>query len=372
MLDRFYNILVLFRKEALMILKDKRSRMILVMPILIQTIMFGYVATYDLNRVDYALLDADHSFASAELVAAFDGSGIFRRVATLENASQIAPMLDKRKALMVLGINSQFERRLNSGDNAPVQVIVDGRNSNVAGIAMGYASAIIQEYSLKRLRGKGVMVPELKVSTRAWFNPNLVTRWNIISGMVAVLAVIQVMVLAGQSVAREKEQGTFDQLLVTPFDPVTIMLGKALPPVMIGLVQSSIVLLIALNWFKIPYAGSYILLYAGLLTFNLAIVGIGLCISALASTMQQAMLYSFSLLMPMILLSGFATPISSMPEALQVATLLNPARYGVEFAQRIYLEGAGLDKMIKVFWPLALMGVTTLGAASRLFRSKLG
>lgn len=366
------NVLVLIRKEALMIFKDKRGRIVLVLPILVQTVLFGYVATYDLNRVDYALLDEDRSYASRELIRGFDGSPIFRRVANLRNASEIDAVLDNKKALMVLRIGPQFERRLNAGQTTPVQVLVDGRNSNAAGTAAGYASSIIEAFSADRLRERGLAGNTVSVSARAWFNPNLETRWNVISGLIAVLSVVQAMILAGQSVAREKEQGTFDQLLVTPFGPMTIMLGKALPPVLVGIGQSSLVLLVALYWFSIPYAGSFALLYAGLVLFNCSVVGIGLCVSALTATMQQAMLFTFTLLMPMILLSGFATPVTSMPEALQIATLVNPVRYGVEFAQRIYLEGAGIAEMRGVFPPLALIAVVTLGAASRLFRTRLG
>ena len=372
MREFFFNVLTLIRKEALMIFKDKRGRIILVMPILIQSVLFGYVATYDLNRIDYALLDEDRSHASRELARRFDGSGIFRRAATLNNASGIAVALDHKKALLVLHIGPRFERNLNAGQAVPVQVLVDGRNSNVAGTASGYASGIVESFSKERLREAGLAGPRITISSRAWFNPNLETRWNIIAGLLAILSVVQTMVLAGQSVAREKEQGTFDQLLVTPFGPMTIMLGKALPPVLVGIGQSTLVLLIALYWFAIPYAGSYALLYAGLVLFNFAVVGVGLCISALTSTMQQAMLFTFSLLMPMILLSGFATPITSMPEALQYVTLLNPVRYGVEFAQRIYLEGAEFAQMWRIFLPLALMATVSLGAASRLFRSRLG
>lgn len=372
MREFIFNVLVLIRKESLMIFKDKRGRMILIMPILFQTMMFGYVATYDLNRVDYVLLDEDRSVASRELGRRFEASPIFHRVAILNNSSEIADILDEKKALMVLHIGPQFQRKLNAGQTVPVQLIVDGRNSNVAGTASGYATGIIESFSNSRLREKGISGQTLTISSRAWFNPNLETRWNIIAGMISVLATIQVMILAGQSVAREKEQGTFDQLLVTPFGPLTIMLGKAIPPVLVGIGQSSMVLLIALFWFRIPYAGSFLLLYAGLFLFNFTIVGIGLCVSAVTSTMQQAMLYTFTLLMPMILLSGFTTPIISMPEALQLSTLINPVRYGVEFAQRIYLEGAGTAEMLHVFWPLALMSVMTLGTASRLFRSHLG
>lgn len=367
-----FDLLALFRKEMLMTLKDKRSRTILLMPVLVQTFLFGYVASYDLTYADYALLDSDRSQASRDLAAAFDGSGIFHRSATLANASQIAETIDTKKAQLVIHIGPHFERDLEAGRVVPVQVLVDGRNSNVAGTASGYATEIIDTFSKARLAEKGVRVPEVAVFTRAWFNPNLITRWNIISGMVAVLGVIQVLVLSGQSVAREKEQGTFDQLLVTPLGPMTLMLGKALPPVLVGLAQSSLVLVIALYWFNIPFAGSYAPLFLGLVIFNCAIVGIGLCISALSATMQQALLYSFTLLMPMILLSGFATPIASMPESFQYATLINPVRYGVEFAQRIYLEGADLEAMWRLYWPLALMAVITLGAASRLFRSRLG
>lgn len=371
--DFFCSLLALLRKEALMILKDRRGRIILVMPIIIQTILFGYVATYDLNTVEYALLDEDHSQASRDLVSRFEGSGIFRRVATLRSGQDIPPILDGKKALMVLHIGPQFERNLNAGQSVPVQILVDGRNSNVAGTASGYATSIINAFNADRLQLRTTMQSaNITISSRAWFNPNLETRWNILSGLMAVLSAIQALILSSQSVAREKEQGTFDQLLVTPLGPMTIMLGKALPPALVGMVQSSIILLLALYWFAIPYAGSFILLYAGLVMFNFAVVGMGLCISALASTMQQAMLYSFTLLMPMILLSGFTTPLSSMPEILQWLTLANPVRYGVELSQRIYLEGAGLLEVWPAFGALALIAAITLGIASRLFRTHLG
>ncbi|MBO6170784.1 MAG: ABC transporter permease [Desulfovibrio sp.] len=371
MRDFLFGVCILVRKETLMILKDKRSRIILIMPIIVQTVLFGYVATYDLNRVEYALLDEDRSHASRELARAFDGAGIYRRVATLRNSSETAGALDAKKALMVLHIGSGFERILNAGGTAPVQVVIDGRNSNVAGTASGYASTIVGEFNARRLQERGAAAPAATIAARAWFNPNLETRWGILSALTAVLSVIQVLSIAGQSVAREKEQGTFDQLLVTPFGPAAILLGKAIPPVLVGLAQSSIVLLAALAVFRIPFAGSYLLLYLALVIFNFAVVGVGLCVSAWSRNMQQAMLYNFTLLMPMILLSGFATPVSSMPETFQLATLCNPVRYGVELTQRIYLEGAGLEQVLPLLWPLALMSLVTLGAAARLFRTKL-
>lgn len=361
------GVVTLIGKEVRMILKDKRSRIVLVVPLFLQTLVFGYVASYDLNYVDYALLDEDHTYSSRQLVRQFDGSPVFHRALTLNSAQEIAPALDNKKVLLVLHIGPDFERRLATGQNAPVQVLTDGRNSNTAGTAAGYASTLVQRFNQENSGTSSL----LSVSTRAWFNPNLETRWGMLSALTAILAMLQTILLAGQSVAREREQGTFDQLLVTPLGPMAIMLGKAIPPIMVGLFQSSLVLLLVINFFKIPFAGSCGLLFFSLMLFNLAVVGIGLCISAFSQTMQQAMLYSFTLAMPMVLLSGFATPISSMPEAFQYATLINPLRYAVAFAQRIYLEGADVSRVWPLLWPLALIAVCTLGASSRLFRSRL-
>lgn len=371
MMNFLRNVLTLCRKEMLILLKDPRSRVVLIVPIAIQSLLFGYVATYDLNDVSYAVLDEDHSQASRDLIARFDGTPTFQRKATLGNTSQIAAMLDEGEVILVLHIGPRFEQLLMAGQTSPVQVLVDGRNSNVAGNAAGYASQMIAAFNSERLRAAGAGAPTLEISSRAWFNPNLETRWNFISGLLVVLSMVQVMVLTSLSVSREKEQGSFDQLLVTPFTPMVILFGKALPPVVVGLFQSTLVLLIGLYWFNIDFVGSYLLLYAGLLVFNLALVGIGLCISTLTSTMQQSMLYSFSLIMTIMLLSGFTTPISSMPVALQYATLANPARYGIEIVQRIYLEGIGLEVLYPSYLSLVVIAVITLGAASRLFRSRL-
>ncbi len=365
----FRSVWVLLHKELLMTLKDRRSRIILVMPILVQTILFGYVDTYDLNCAEYALLNEDHSSQSRLLTAAFDGSGIFVRTATLDNASQIAPLLDAKKALFVLHIGQGFARRLAHHDQAPVQLLVDGRNSNVASTAAAYAETIVSRFNLERQKAHLGKVL-LTIDKRSWFNPNLETRWGIVSALMATLAVIQVLSIAGQSIAREKEQGTFDQLLVTPLSMGAILLGKTLPPILVGLVQSTLVLLAALFVFHIPFAGSFLLLYLALFIFNFAVVGIGLCVSAFSQNMQQAMLYNFTLLMPMILLSGFATPISSMPGVFQIATLANPVRYGVELTQRIYLEGAHFTQIAHLLWPLLIMATLSLGCAARLFRAK--
>ena len=371
MIDAMLRILALVRKELLAILKDRRSRFALFGPPIIQTLIYGYVATYDLNNVPYAVLDQDRSLASHDLLAHLDGSGIFRRMADLHRQADIATTINRQQAILVIQIQPDFERRLMAGRSADVQVIADGRNSNTAGTAMGYVSSIVESFNAQWLTDHHQTGPPLHVTSRAWYNPNLETRWHMVPALIGTLTLLQTLLLTALSVAREREQGTFDQLLVTPFRPAEIMIGKSLPSVLIGLIQATTILLVAQLWFRIPFAGSFVVLFCGLMLFLLAAVGIGLFVSSIAATMQQAMLYSFVLVMPFTLLSGLTTPISSMPLFLQYVTLINPLRYAIEFAHRVYLEGAGLGRLFPDLWPLTLIAVITLSAASWMFRHRL-
>jgi ABC-2 type transport system permease protein len=365
------RILALTRKELLAVLKDRRSRLSLLIPPVVQALIFGYAATYDLNHVSYAALDEDHSAASRELLAGLDGSGVFERVADLQRASDIKSIIDARRVLLVIAIDSQFERRLLLGQGAEVQLIADGRNSNTAGTAIGYFSAIVDQFNARWGRDHGIAPPVVQLVPRAWYNPNLETRWFMIPGMIGTLTLLQTLMLTAMSVAREREQGTFDQLLVTPFRPFEIMAGKALPSMMVGTIQAGGVLLVAQLWFRIPFAGSYLTLYVGLLLFLLAAVGIGLLVSAVAATMQQAMLYSMLLIMPFSLLSGLTTPISSMPTAIRYLTVINPLSYAIDVTRRVYLEGAGLDLLFPDLWPLAVLAALTLAGAAWMFSHRM-
>jgi ABC-2 type transport system permease protein len=365
------RILALTRKELLAVLKDKRSRMSLLIPPLVQALIFGYAATYDLNHVAYAVLDQDHSAASRELLAGLDGSGVFERVADLQRASDVSSFIDARRALLIVQIGQQFERHLLSGQSAEVQIIADGRNSNTAGTAVGYVTSIVEQFNANWDRDHGAAPPPVRIVARSWYNPNLETRWFMIPGMIGTLTLLQTLMLTAMSVAREREQGTFDQLLVTPFRPFEIMAGKALPSMAVGMIQASGVLLVAQLWFRIPFVGSYLTLFWGLLLFLLAAVGIGLLVSSVAATMQQAMLYSMLLIMPFSLLSGLTTPLSSMPLAVQYLTVINPLRYAIDITRRVYLEGAGLDLLLADLWPLALLAALTLTAASWMFSHRV-
>jgi ABC-2 type transport system permease protein len=370
MVDTIFRILALTRKELLAILKDPRSRFTLILPPILQCLIYGYVATYDLNHVPYAVVDQDRSSASRELLARLDGSGVFRRVADLRTAD-IRDTINEQRALLVIQIDQDFERRLLSGSQANVQVIADGRNSNTAGTAMGYVNSIVETFNADWRTARGQNGLPIRLTTRAWYNPNLETRWHMIPALIGTLTLLQTLLLTALSVAREREQGTFDQLLVTPFRPVEIMAGKALPSMIVGLVQATLILLVAQLWFRIPFAGSFLTLYTGLSVFVLASTGIGLLVSSVAVTMQQAMLFSFLIMMPFALLSGLATPISSMPEVLQYLTFINPLRYAIDIAHRVYLEGAGLRLLIPELWPLAVIAVVMLSAASWMFRHRL-
>ncbi|HLW63831.1 MAG TPA: ABC transporter permease [Gemmataceae bacterium] len=377
MLDSLLRILALTRKELLAVLKDPRGRVTLFLPPILQCLIYGYVATYDLYDVPYAVLDQDHSAASRDLLARLDGSGVFHRVADLRQTSEVKPWIDSRKALLVIQIEPDFERQLLAGQSADIQVVADGRNSNTAGTALGYVASIVGAFNADwhaSHRTTSMAAPNarsVQVTTRAWYNPNLETRWHMIPSLIGTLTLLQTLLLTAMSVAREREQGTFDQLLVTPFRPAEIMAGKALPSLLVGIVQATNILLVAQFWFRIPFAGSFLTLYLGLILFLLAAIGIGLLISSVATTMQQAMLYSFMIMMPFSLLSGLATPVSSMPMWLQYVTYLNPLRYAIEIAERVYLEGAGLKLLFPDLWPLASIAVVTLSAASWLFRKRL-
>lgn len=356
----------LCRKELFALLKEPSSRVILIAPALMQSLLFGYGATYDLTHAPYAVLDQSHSSTAAEIVQHLDGTGVFKRELMLTSSSEIASAIDKDGVLLVLSFPADFESKLAAGQSAPVQLILDGRNSSTAGAAAAQIGAIIAQINAERTGA-----PPLSIERRAWYSPNLESRWNIMPALIGALSMLQTLLVAALSVAREREQGTFDQLLVTPLTPMQLLIGKALPSILVGLTQSTIIFLVLLFWFQIPMAGSVAVLYLGLITFTLAAVGIGLSISALSVSMQQAMLYTFLMIMPLMLLSGLLTPVGNMPKVLQWFTYANPLRFGMDLVRRVYLEGAGLHEIAFDFVPMLAIAAVTLPLAAWLFRNRL-
>lgn len=363
----FHYLVVLTKKEFLTILVDPANRITLIIPIFLQALLFGYAASYDVNHVDYAVLDQSHSQASQQILSHLDGSGVFKRTADLQNTAQIQQVINDRSALAVITIPADFEDKLNNNESSAIQVVLDGRNSSTASMAGSYISSIVTQVNQERLGSTSAVT----VQSRTWYNPNLESRWGMMPSLIATLSMMQTLLLSALSVAREREQGTFDQLLVTPYTPTQIMIGKAIPPILIGVIQSSIILAIILFWFQIPMNGSLLLIYFGLFAFNIAVVGVGLSISAIALNMQQAMLYTFFLIMPLTLLSGLLTPVQNMPNVLNWLTYANPLRFGIDLVQRVYLEGAGFSQVKWDFLPMLILALITLPLAAWLFKNRL-
>jgi len=365
------RILALVLKEFLALLKDKRSRIVLIVPPLIQMVVFGYAATFDLKNVPFAIYNEDRGVASRELLAAFDGAVSFNRVAELGHESEIAPLIDGRHALMVVHVGQNFSANMLAGRSGALQVIVDGRNSNTALLAINNAREIVDRYNRAWLAAHGGSQPPASIETRAWFNPNLESRWFFLPGIVGIITLLVTMLVTAMSVAREREQGTFDQLLVTPLRPVEILIGKTLPGFIIGMGEASVIVLAAVFWFKVPLLGSLFTLYTGIALFLLSGVGIGLMISSFAATQQQGLLGAFMFLVPAIILSGFATPIRNMPQLVQDITLLDPMRYFLVVLRGVFLEGVPFHLLLPQFWPMALIGITAFSIAGWLFRHRM-
>jgi ABC-2 type transport system permease protein len=364
------RVLALIIKEFLAILRDGKSRMVLVGPPLIQLLVFGYAASFDLNHVPFAVYDQDHSVAARNLVGDFAGSRAFRQVATLHSPRQIRALIDSRTVEMVLDIDPRYTRDLLTHQPAPVQIIVDGRNSNTALLILGYANSIIANASTAWAADHGGAALPAQLDPRALFNPNLDSHWFIIPGIVALLTQVVTLLVVGLSIAREREAGTFDQVLVTPMRPLDILLGKSIPGLIIGMIEASVILMAAVFWFQVPFNGGLIELYTGLVLFIISVTGIGLMISSIAATQQQALLGAFLFMVPSIILSGFATPIANMPKAIQDLTWINPMRFALVVILRCFLERPSFASLLGDYAMMALLAAISLTAAAWLFRKR--
>ena len=362
----------LILKEFLTIMKDPKSRFVVIVPPIIQFFIFSYAATFDLENVRYAVFDECRSVLSRSFIADIEGTGRFKLTGYLENAEQVKKIIDNENARLMIHIGPRFEERLRSGRPAQIQVIGDGRSPNVAMIAIGYLGTIVENFNTSLLE-QGIAQsnrPGLALVERAWFNENLSSRWFMVSALGGVISTVVVMIITSLSVAREREFGTFDQLLVAPFSPVEILVGKSVPGIVFGMLDALIFAGGAVLWFHIPFRGTVSALMVSLLCFIITIVGIGLLVSSLSTTMQQGLLGAFLFLMPAITLSGLATPVENMPMWLQQADMLNPVRHIITALRRIFLEGADLATVWPQIWPLMIMACVTLPLAAWLFRRR--
>jgi ABC-2 type transport system permease protein len=367
----FRQIFALAIKEFLALLRDKRSRFVIIGPPIMQLLVFGFAATYDLNDVPVAIYNEDHGSAARELVSYIEGSPNFQVIAYIDHDSEVAPLIDNRDVLLVLHIGQHFSSDLIKGTSVPLQAILDGRNSNTAMIAMNYLRSIVLDYNRSWLALQGKSGPLVTLQSRAWYNENLQSSWFIVPGIVGLLTLVVTLLVTSLSVAREREAGTFDQLLVTPLRPVEILIGKAIPGIVIGLLEATLIILLMVIFFDIPLRGSLGALYLGIMLFLLSAVGVGLMISAISVTQQQAVLGAFLFMVPAVILSGFSTPIANMPQFVQWLTYLNPLRYFLVIVRGVTLEGNSYALLINQYWPMAIIGVVTLTLAGWLFRYRM-
>jgi ABC-2 type transport system permease protein len=366
-----YRIFALIYKEFLAVWRDKKSRMVLVIPPITQLLIFAFAATLDVQNVSIGILNRDVGEKSFELTLRFHGSPTFSHITYLNSVEEIAPFIDNKEGVMVLHIDEQFSKNLDAGKPTQVQLILDGRKSNTAQIVAGYTGTIIdtfvRDYEVKLGIGKAPAV----LVARNWFNPNLIYYWFNVPSLCGILTMLEALIITALSVARERELGTFDQLLVSPLRPIEILIGKAVPATIIAMLAGTFIIFVAINFFKIPFTGSFLALYSSMFVYVSAIVGVGLFISSLCSTQQQAILGSFIFMSPSIMLSGFATPIENMPEWLQPVTYLMPLRYFLIIAKGSFLKAMPYDIVFENTWPMAIIAIFTLSSARWLFRHRL-
>jgi ABC-2 type transport system permease protein len=352
---RIFHLLV---KEFLQLKRDKGARFRLLVPPMVQMLVFGYAATFDVVNVSTAILDLDRSQESRALVDDFVHSSRFELTAPARSEREIREAVERSDAQLGIVIPPGFAEALRKGDTAPLQILVDGTNSNTALIALGYAGQIAgafgqgyaQELAQRTGKALGRPVVSVNLAERYWYNPNLNNRWFFVPGVIGTLTLITIVNLTAFAIVREREVGTLEQILVTPIRPVEFIIGKTLPFFLIGLVQVSTVTLIGVAWFQVPFRGSVLVLLLGTCLFLLSTLAIGLLISTLCTTQQQAFSSNFFVLNPMFILSGFSFPIASMPPALQWLTYLDPLRYYLVIIRATFLKGVGVD----VLWPQML------------------
>jgi ABC-2 type transport system permease protein len=373
--ERLYRMLV---KEFLQVLRDPRMRTVIFAVPIVQVLVFGYAVTTDVRDVRTAVVDFDQSTASRELLSRFSSSGYFRIVAQTRDADEATRLLDKGRVEAILRIDRGFAEDLRAGRTARLQVIADGTDSNTAGIVLDYAGRITGRFSeevfltrLARLRGGGAPPGRVELASRAWFNENLESRNYYVPGVIAILVMLVTLLLTSMAVVREKEIGTIEQIMVSPITPAEFILGKTLPFAIIGYADVLLVVAIGVFWFEVPIRGSLLLLFAATTFYLMSTLSVGLFISTVSRTQQQAMMSVFFYYFPAVLLSGFMFPIANMPVLVQYLTWLNPLRYFLVVLRGVFLKGAGPD----VLWPqmaaLLALGLGTLAVTTRRFRKTL-
>jgi ABC-2 type transport system permease protein len=372
-------LLHILRKEFLQLRRDPRIVQIIIIGPIVQLLLFGYAINMDVNSVPLVVCDLDHSTESRDLLSGFSNSGYFPVVGHVEKMSDIDNYLDAGKASLAIVIPAEFGRKLKHGESVPVQAIVDGSESNSASVGMNYAEAIVGGYSVNALlqsysrQGMGALKPiSVTPEIRIWYNPELKSRNYLVPGILGTMLLQATVLLTALAIVKEKENGTMEQLIVTPIKPYQIIIGKLAPFFIIGMIDVVLAIAGTTLVLGVPVRGSILLLGGLSMLFIMTTLGLGLFISTVSNTQQQAMMTTiFFVIMPMNFLSGFFFPIENMPKVIQWVTIVLPLRYFYEIIRGIFLRGVGMD----VLWPnalaLAIFGAIILTLAALRFRKKL-
>lgn len=376
MLGRILHLLI---KEFLQLRRDKSARFRLLIPPIVQMVLFGYAATFEVFNVSTVILDQDRSQESRALEDAFLRSSRFALAAPARRVADVRDAVEASDAQLGIVIPAGFAELLRKGQTAPLQVLVDGTNSNSALIALGYVGQIAGDFGQTyaqnlaertgRLQGKPIV--SVDVAERYWYNPNLNSRWFFVPGVIGTLTLITIVNLTAFAIVREREVGTLEQILVTPIRPFEFIIGKTLPFFLIGLLEVSIVAAVGMAWFRVPFRGNPLVLLLGTCLFLFATLAIGLLISTICRTQQQAFSSNFFVLNPMFILSGFSFPIASMPPVLQWLTYVDPLRYYLVIIRATFLKGVGLETLWPQMLALAAIAAALLAAAVLRFRKSL-
>jgi ABC-2 type transport system permease protein len=364
-----HRVLAMIVKEMWAVLRDPKSRIILVVPPLLQLFIFSYATTLEVRNVDIGVYDRSGGVHAVELVSRIAGSPTFRRIVPLRSPEEVRRAIDDQRVIAAIVLDPDFDRNVAARRPASVGVILDGRRSNASQIVAGYVSRIAAGIGVDALP-RDARGAEGSVVTN-WYNPSLDYVWFTLPSLIAIIVSVGALAVTSQTVARERELGTFDQLMVSPLHVHEILIGKMVPPFLIGSFNGFLYLTLAPTVFGVPFTGSLLLFTLALAVYNLALIGVGMFVSALSATQQQAFLGSFLVTTPLIMLSGYAAPIENMPGWMQVLSFANPTRYFLEIVQGVFLKAMPLSIVFHLLWPLIIIACVTLAASAWLFRARM-
>jgi ABC-2 type transport system permease protein len=358
-------------KELLSAFRDPKTRIAFIIPPLIQVFLYAYAATLEITNAPIGVYNEDWGESSRQLISRFEQTGSFSEIISFKSPSEIQPAIDSQRIMAAIHIGQDFSRHVAAREPVSVQVILDARRSNSAQLLNGYINSIVTQFAADTLTGATGPPDVSTVVDRSWYNPNREYRTAMIPGLVGTLTMTTVLMVMVMSVARERELGTFEQLMVSPLQPLEIMIGKAVPGVIIGVVLATVISIVVTQVFGIPFTGSIFVLYAGLIVFVLAIIGVGLFISSLVSTQQQAMLGAMVYMMPAMMLSGFTSPVQNMPDWMQPLALANPLTHFLVIIRGVFLRDMPMALVAQRIWPMVVIAICTLTAATWLFRRRV-